>query len=85
MGLQLFKITDENPNRSFGHGGCLCDETLVPDCKPPYAVFYNAEMYNPQAPHAVLCQHCAEYVVRQMKEGAKPEVLEGTAEDADED
>lgn len=66
---ERFEIVEVNPNDAVGGGGCLCQETKSPDCKPPYAVFYHQEMENNLSPHAVVCLSCAEAVVRAVDQG----------------
>lgn len=56
---ELFKISSRNPNDVTGGGGCLCSETSLADCEPPYIVFYGQTLDNPLSPTPVLCHRCA--------------------------
>lgn len=58
MSATRFHVTDVNPNDTVGGGGCLCSESKVSDCKPPFVVFYVQEMESNASPHAVACQAC---------------------------
>ncbi len=55
---QHFNITEHNPNDDVGGGGCLCSDTKVADCQPPYAVFYATETDSGLSPHVVACYTC---------------------------
>lgn len=85
MGLNVFTITDTNPNVAQGGGGCACSSYGAADCKPPFAVFHGADMIDPYSPHCVVCISCMKYAVDQA-EDPEPQVdAEVTAEVVEED
>lgn len=55
---EQYVIQDVNPNDAVGGGGCLCSESKVEDCKPPYAVFFPTTTESNLSPHVVACQRC---------------------------
>lgn len=66
MTFQQFHVTDENPNDTTGGGGCICSPTKQPDCKPPYAVFFDNDMEDITSPHVVICAACANAASEQL-------------------
>lgn len=61
--MERFKVVQENPNDRIGGGGCVCGDSKVEGCDPPYAVFYATETDNNLSPHVVVCRSCAEAFV----------------------
>lgn len=68
MSLEIFTITDENPNDNCGGSGCLCAEDGVPSCVGPYVVFHGVDMFSPYSPHAVLGKACLDRAVIRVQE-----------------
>lgn len=56
--MELFSISDANPNEESGTGACLCSPAKVDECKPPYVIFYNHETDDPTNPYTVGCARC---------------------------
>ncbi len=60
MALQMFTVSQTNPNNTAGcSGGCVCSPNKASRCEPPYAVFYGTEMHNHLSPYPVLSLACA--------------------------
>lgn len=59
MGLELFTVTDKNPNDAAGGGGCMCSPVKSYQCTPPYCVFMHTEMLTHLSPVPVLSMSCA--------------------------
>jgi len=64
--MELFRVVDTNPNEASGTGACLCSPRKISDCKPPYAVFFNAESDDPTNPHVVGCARCIKGAAKAM-------------------
>ena len=58
MAAEQFVVSQVNPNNSVGGGGCVCDEEMQTDCKPPYIVFSHTMMDSVISPHTVMCANC---------------------------
>jgi hypothetical protein len=56
--MELFEISEVNPNDAAGGGGCACSDTQSSDTKGPFAVFYASESASNQSPHVVVCAGC---------------------------
>jgi len=68
VSLEIFTITDENPNDNCGGSGCLCAEDGVPSCVGPYVVFHGVDMFSPYSPHAVLGKACLDRALIRMQD-----------------
>lgn len=64
MSLEIFHVTDENPNVRVGGGGCLCSPTSCGE--GPYTVFTGGDMESPVSPFAVVCADCLRGAVDQI-------------------
>ena len=69
-----YKVVDVNPNDNCGGGGCVCDPRKQLDCRGPYVVFPDSEMYDYRSPHCVICSVCLDMAYKALHEG---EVLAG--------
>lgn len=56
LSLQVFYVTDENPNHRVGGGGCLCSPTSCGE--GPYTVFHGTDLESPVSPYPVACAGC---------------------------
>lgn len=61
MSLDVFYVTDKNPNHDHGGGGCLCSVTGCGE--GPYVVFHGTDMESIHSPLPVLCAPCARNAV----------------------
>lgn len=82
---ERFTVSSVNPNDSVGGGGCLCSESKVEDCKPPYVIFHVTETSSNLSPHVVGCANCIQKAAQAIETGEmlsagepSPELVEAT-------
>ena len=74
LSLQVFYVTDENPNQRVGGGGCLCSPTSCGD--GPYTVFHGTDLESPVSPFPVACAGCVKFAAASIDERvAEPETI----------
>jgi hypothetical protein len=83
MSLEIFQVSETNPNDDIGGGGCACSpEQKTSYCHPPYVVFYAASSDESYSPHLVVCQRCIDAAAEAL--GLEdPEPIDADAEELD--
>lgn len=82
---ERFTVSSVNPNDSVGGGGCLCSESKVEDCKPPYVIFHVTETSSNLSPHVVGCANCIQKAAQAVEEGEVLSAGEPSPEPSDEE